>query len=77
MISAMECLLEAENYMTAAQAAVDPDARAEYLRRSVCYRNLALDLMQRGPGEHTAFSLMGKDDPCCSDCASERQRRVG
>lgn len=77
MISAMECLLEAENCMTAAQAAVDPDARAEYLRQSACYRNLALDLMRRGPGERAAFSLRGKDDPCCSDRAGDRQRRAG
>ncbi len=63
--------------MTAAQAAVDQDVRAEYLRQAACYRNLALDLMRRGPGEQAAFSLLGKDDPCCSDCASDRQRRAG
>lgn len=76
MISAMECLLEAENCMTAAQAAVDPDQRAEYLRQSACYRNLALDLMRSEPAKQAAFSLKGSDDPCCADCASERQRRA-
>ena len=76
MISAMECLLEAENCMTAAQASVDPAARAEYLRQSVCYRNLALDMMRDTPSRQRAFSLGASDDPCCSDCADDRPRRV-
>lgn len=59
--------------MTAAQAAVDPDQRAEYLRQSVCYRNLALDMMRAGPGKSAVFSLKDSDDPCCPDCASISQ----
>jgi hypothetical protein len=77
MISAMECLLEAENCLTAAQVAVDADERAEYLRQSACYRNLALDLMRGGKDKLGAFSLKGGDDPCCADCAAEVRRHAG
>jgi len=77
MTSATDCLLEAENCMTAAQASVDPDARAEYLRQSVCYRNLALGMMRDTPARQRAFSLGASDDPCWSDCANDRPRRAG
>ncbi len=77
MISVMEYLLEAENCMTAAQAAVDPDERAEYLRQSTRYRNLALEVMRSTPGKPPAFSLQGADDPCAFGGWSGSQRRAG
>lgn len=64
MMSAMEYLLEAENCMTAAQAAVEPDERAEFLRRAACYRNLALDVMRTEPSVAPAFAFGDCCDPC-------------
>lgn len=63
--------------MTAAHGAVDPAARAEYLRQSVRYRNLALDMMRDTPATQRAFSLGTSDDHCCSDCATDRPWRGG
>ncbi len=77
MTSAMECLLEAESCLTAAQVAVDPAERAEYLRQSACYRNLALELMRNAPGADPAFSLRGADDPCAPECPEASKRRAG
>jgi hypothetical protein len=69
MVSAMEFLLEAENCLTAAQAAVDPDERAEFLRRSACYRNLALDVMRRDRATEPAFTF----GDCCDPCGAHKQ----
>jgi hypothetical protein len=69
MMSAMEFLLEAENCLTAAQAAVDPDERAEYLRRSACYRNLALDGMRTDRVTTPAFTF----GDCCDPCGARRR----
>lgn len=69
MMSAMEFLLEAENCLTAAQAAVDPDERAEYLRRSACYRNLALDVMRNDRVTTPAFTF----GDCCDPCGARRR----
>jgi hypothetical protein len=71
MMSAMECLLEAENCLTAAHAAIDPDERAEFLRRAACYRNLALDVMRKEATAAPAFSF----GDCCDPCGA--QKRAG
>ncbi len=69
MMNAMEYLLEAENCLTAAQAAVDPKERAEYLRQSACYRNLALDVMGAATGVQPAFAFGDCNDPCAPRAA--------
>lgn len=69
MISAMEYLLEAENCVTAAQAATDPDERAEYVRRAACYRNLAVELMPHPAGGAASYHHLQAADTSASRVA--------
>lgn len=63
MGSAIDCLLEAENYVIAAMASTDAARRADLLHMAARYRNRAQDLMAKRPGAGGRQAL-GVCDPC-------------